>query len=103
MGGTEEVLAKRIADLRAAGFASITQLQIHVRPGKDGSITPSPEFLLKTGGELRKHGILFQTLPWQSQDTALYRRLMDLGCASFATDYPDILMKAIREYYEQKR
>jgi glycerophosphoryl diester phosphodiesterase len=103
MGGTEEALAKRIEALRPGGFASITQLQIHVRPGKDGSIAPSPEFLLKTGAELRSHGILFQTLPWGSNDPQLFRRLMDLGCASFATDYPDVMMKTIREYYAERR
>ena len=77
MGGTEEALAKRIAALRAPGFASITQLQIHVRIGKDGTMTPSAEFLLKTGAELRGRNILFQTLPWQSNDPAMFRRLMD--------------------------
>jgi glycerophosphoryl diester phosphodiesterase len=103
MGGTEEALAKRMETLRAAGFAAITQLQIHVRLGKDGAITPSPEFLLRTGRELRAHKILFQTLPWQSRDPGMFRRLMDLGCASFATDYPDIAMKTIREYYGEHR
>ena len=103
MGDTEAALAKRIDALRAAGFADITQLQIHVRPGADGSFTPSAEFLLKTGAELRTRGILFQTLPWQSKDPELFRRLMDLGCASFATDYPDVAMKTIREYYRERR
>jgi len=28
---------------------------------------------------------------------------MDLGSASFATGYPDIVMKTIREYYQSKR
>ncbi len=102
MGGPEEALASRLAALRAEGFASITQLQIHVRV-KDGVIAPSPDFLLKTGAELRARGILFQTLPWDSRDPALFRRLMDLGVASFATDYPDILMRTIREYYAEKR
>ncbi|MCU1234834.1 MAG: ugpQ 4 [Candidatus Solibacter sp.] len=103
MGGAEEVLTKRMDALRASGFADITQLQIHVRTGKDGAMTPSPEFLLKTGAELRAHNILFQTLPWQSNDPQLFRRLMDLGSASFATDYPDVAMKTIREYYAQRR
>ncbi len=103
MGGTEEVLAGRIADLRKTKFDSITQLQIHVRIAPDGAATPSPGFLLRVGAELRSHGILFQTLPWQSSAPALFRRLMDLGCASFATDYPDVLMKTIREYYAEKR
>jgi glycerophosphoryl diester phosphodiesterase len=102
MGGTEEALAGRIAELRKSGFQAITQLQTHVRV-KDGVLTPSPAFLLKTGAELRSRGILFQTLPWDSADPALFRRLMDLGSASFATDYPDVLMKTIRAYYAEKR
>lgn len=100
MGGTEDALSKRIAELRKTRFADITQLQIHVRHA-NGLMTPSAEFLLKTGAELRSHGVLFQTLPWQSSDPALFRQLMDLGCASFATDYPDVAMKTIREYYER--
>ena len=103
MGGAEEVLAKRIEALRATSFADITQLQIHVRVAKDGAMTPSAAFLLKTGAELRAHNILFQTLPWQSNDPQLFRKLMDLGSASFATDYPDVAMKTIREYYSQRR
>ena len=103
MGGAEDALAKRIDTLRVSGFAAITQLQIHVHAGNDGAITPSPEFLLKTGVELRKYNILFQTLPWQSKDPELFRKLMDLGSASFATDYPDVAMQTIREYYKQRR
>ncbi len=98
MGGPEDVLAQRIADLRKTNFADIDQLQIHVRES-GGIMRPSAEFLLRTGAELRSHRILFQTLPFGSKDPALFRRLMDLGCASFATDYPDVMMNTIREYY----
>lgn len=106
MGGAEEELAKRFEALRKTNFADITQLQIHVRTkgkGKDQVLTPSPEFLRAAGGELRRHGITFQTLPWGSKDPRLFWRLMDLGAASFATDYPDVTMKAIRDYYAQPR
>jgi glycerophosphoryl diester phosphodiesterase len=105
MGGTEEVLAKRFEDLRKTNFADITQLQIHVRTsgkGKAQKLTPSPEFLKKAGDELRTHGIVFQTLPWGSKDPKLFRKLMDLGAMSFATDYPDVMMKTIREYYGER-
>jgi len=102
MGGTEEVLQKRLESLRTTGFAAIDQLQIHVKPGKDGSYTPSPDFLRATGSELRKHGILFQTLPWGSKDPALFRGLMDLGVASFATDYPDVAAETVRKYYADR-
>ena len=107
MGGTEKVLAGRFETLRKTGFADITQLQIHVRvkneaDGKE-TMTPSAHFLREAGRELRTHGIVFQTLPWQSKDPKLFWKLMDLGAASFATDYPDVTMRAIREYYAQRK
>ncbi|MCE5310580.1 MAG: hypothetical protein LLG20_23315 [Acidobacteriales bacterium] len=101
MGGSEEQLSKRIAALRETRFAAIDQLQIHVRE-KDGTLTPSPAFLVETGKELRRHSILFQVFPWQSKSPAVFRRLMDFGVASFATDYPDVMMRTIREYYAER-
>lgn len=101
MGGTEDELAKRLANLRETDFADITQLQIHVHPREAGDgFSPSPEFLRQTGTELRRHGIVFQTLPWDSTDPTLYRRLLDLGVASFATDHPKVTLEAVRDYYE---
>ncbi len=101
MGGPEAELAARLEKLRAVNFADITQLQIHVSY-KNGVMSPSAEFLIKTGRELRAHHILFQVLPWSMKDPQRFRDLMDLGVASFATDYPDVLMKTIREYYQEK-
>lgn len=101
MGGTEEQLAARLAALRKTGFADITQLQIHIQVRADG-VSPSDRFLIATGEELRSHGILFQALPMMNKDPKLFQHLMDLGVASFATDYPDVVMEAIREYYKQK-
>jgi glycerophosphoryl diester phosphodiesterase len=101
MGGTEAELTARIAALRKTDFADVTQLQIHVRTAEDGSLTPSPEFLLKTGKELRGHGVVFQALAWDRSDAEIHWQLMDLGVASFATDYPDKVMQAIRDYYRR--
>ena len=107
MGGTEEALQKRIEDLRKAKFAGVTQLQLHVRqpkePGSKDPFTPSNAFIIKLGKELRKHGILFQSLPWGMSDTESYRKLLDLGVASFATDHPEVTLKAVREYYQEKK
>jgi glycerophosphoryl diester phosphodiesterase len=80
-------------------FACIDQLQIHVNTSKEGIFSPSESFLRETGNELRTCGILFQTLALGQKDAKTYHRLLDLGCASFATDYPDTTMEAIREYY----
>lgn len=106
MGGTEAELAARFEKLRQTRFADITQLQIHVKMKKEGTkqvMTPSAEFLRAAGRELRTYGIVFQTLPWQSKDPKLFVKLMELGSASFATDYPDVMMKTIRDYYAKKK
>jgi len=99
MGGTEAELAARLEKLRASNYADVTQLQIHVRTSPEGEISPTAEFLMDAGEQLRRHGVLFQALPWDRKDAAIYGQLMDLGVASFATDYPDVAMDAIRDYY----
>lgn len=102
MGGTEAKLSERLDILRDAGFADIDQLQIHVRK-VEGRYTPSDTFLMEAGRELREHSILFQVFPWDMSEAQDFRRLMDLGVASFATDHPDAAMSAIRDYYTQPR
>lgn len=102
MGGAEEQLTARLEELRKTGFADITQLQIHVHTAPEGR-TPGDRFLIATGELLRSHGILYQALPMMSRDPKLFHALMDLGVASFATDYPDVAMQAIRQYYEMKK
>lgn len=101
MGGDEAKLAERLAKLETEHYKGVDQLQIHVRK-KDGVLTPSEEFLKETGRKLRSRGILFQTLPWEVKDAETYHRLLDLGCASFATDYPDVVSKAVTDYYQKK-
>jgi glycerophosphoryl diester phosphodiesterase len=101
MGGTEPELSKRLDALKVTGFADITQLQIHVRTAANGTLTPSPKFLAATGRVLRSHGVVYQVLPWGRNDPEVFRNMMDLGVASFATDYPDVAMQTIREYYAE--
>jgi hypothetical protein len=112
MHGNEAKLSKELAALRRTGFAGITQLQIHVypkltkdtwAPAVDESSPDNPfrlrnAFLVKTGGELRKHGILFQTFPYTA-DGSVYGTLLDLGVMSFATDHPDVALREIKAYY----
>lgn len=101
MGGTEKELEERLERLEENRFQGVDQLQIHVRIDKEGGFEPSNDFLKNTGSRLRKHGILFQVLPWEGKDADVYRRLLDLGVASFATDYPDVTMQALNEYYKK--
>jgi glycerophosphoryl diester phosphodiesterase len=109
MGGTEEVIRKRFEELRAALFADLTQIQLHVRLRKDAPLgKPDPfnlpdAFLLETGRELRERKVLFQVLPWGAADGAVYARLLDLGVMSFATDYPKDTVEAVRRYLEPQR
>lgn len=101
MGGSQEDLARRLAALRQLNFANIDQLQIHVNTSAEGVFSPGEAFLRETGEELRAHGVLFQTLAWKQTDTKIFHRLLDLGCASFATDRPDLAMQALRDYYRE--
>jgi glycerophosphoryl diester phosphodiesterase len=100
--GPQAKLAKRLDALRAVNFAGIDQLQIHVNTSPEGVFFPSEAFLREAGNELRTYGILFQTLPWKQKEAKTFRRLLDLGCASFATDYPDVAMDAVRAYYKRE-
>ncbi|MBP7951845.1 MAG: glycerophosphodiester phosphodiesterase family protein [Verrucomicrobiales bacterium] len=106
MGGTEAELRKRLEEVRAADFAGLTQLQLHVRPNPDKtSAEPfnlSRQFIRDTGTELRKHGVILQSLPWGADQAEVYWQLMDLGVMAFATDHPEVVVKAVRDYYAQK-
>ena len=106
MRGTEDSLVKQIAALRAAQFAGITQLQVHIHPAEkptpDEPFAVSKHFLRSLGGELRQHGILFQALPF-TDDHSVYATLLDLGVASFATDYPDVTTREIDAYSAARR
>lgn len=112
MHGNEAELRKELDAHRAAKYAGITQLQIHVYPKitKDTWAPPTDEstadnpfrlrnaFLIAVGQELRAHGVVFQTFPY-TDDPTVYAKLLDLGVMSFATDHPDITLREIKAYY----
>lgn len=105
ISGGEAQVRKRVDALRKVDFEGITQLQIHVRLNSDES-SPEPynhslAFIRELGSELRERGILFQALPWELSDREIYWKLLDLGLASFATDYPEAAVDAVRSYYER--
>jgi glycerophosphoryl diester phosphodiesterase len=103
MGGSEAELQKRLNSLRAVGFEGVTQLQLHIRLNTNSAsaepFTLSRTFIRSVGTELRSRGILLQALPWAVADAVVYHQLLDLGVASFATDHPDVTLKAVRDYY----
>lgn len=99
-GGGLTDIEQRFDAIRDQNFAKIDQVQIHVTVDDNGVIKPDPEILKRAAHELRRFGVLFQTLSYKNGNKPeTYWRLMDLGCASFATDYPMETMKAIKDYY----
>lgn len=104
--GTEEQLAKKMAELRKNDFKGITHLQIHVKVidlDKDEPFMPSSSFLRTLGKELKSHNIVFQTFPTNSDDERTYKKLLELGVESFATDYPEITLRAARSFQDKRR
>lgn len=104
MGGDEAHLEQRLQELRATDFADISQLQVHVHVAQGDAdilmtLKPSAAFLRALAVELRQRGILFQSLPWHTTEASVYTRLLDLGVESFATDYPDVTLEAVRSYF----
>lgn len=101
-GGTEAELKKRLDDIRAKNFEGLTHLQIHVKvignPVDAEPFVPSIAFLKSVRDELKERGIVFQVLPWENADPAVYIRLLELGAESFATDYPDVTVEAVKKF-----
>jgi glycerophosphoryl diester phosphodiesterase len=111
MGGDETSLTKRFEELRKTNFANVTTLQIHIHMPKGVTTVPrnsvnpfqeSDKFLMERGDEVRSHGILFQTLPWEANAPDVYWKLLDLGVMSFATDHPDVTWAAVKTYYAER-
>jgi glycerophosphoryl diester phosphodiesterase len=103
-GGSEAELKTKLDALRKTDFDGITHLQIHVRVGDlsgNEPFTPSREFLKSVDKELEKHGIVFQVLPWKCSDQRAYEQLLALGVDSFATDYPEVTLRAVRTFRKQ--
>ena len=103
-GGTPENLKERFDAVKAQNFAGLWGLQVHVVVDDSGNIAPGPDVLRYCGIELRKRGVLFQTITWKNGNKeSSYRALFDAGAASFATDYPTETMNAIRNYYSDRK
>jgi glycerophosphoryl diester phosphodiesterase len=107
LSGNEAEISAKLDKARAASFAGVTQLQVHVhmrkelaaiRRDSEDPFTPSDAFLRRTGEELAQRGILYQALPYGGSTPEVYWKLLDLGVKSFATDRPDVLLQALRDY-----
>ena len=99
----ECMLGHRLERLRSEDFSGVTQLQIHVeaiRNNGDWQFKPSLKFLRTIAAELKSSGVLFQSLPWECSDAEVYRRLLEAGVQSFASDYPKVALRVLREWAE---
>jgi glycerophosphoryl diester phosphodiesterase len=102
-GGDQGELEKKIEALRRSDFDGITHLQVHVKVADLASnepFSPGIAFLKRLGDELARRGIVFQVLPWECSNQLAYERLLDLGVDSFATDFPEVTLAAVRHFYE---
>jgi glycerophosphoryl diester phosphodiesterase len=102
--GDEKELTRKINALRKRNFDGITHLQIHVKVadvGSDEPFSPPSAFISQLGEEMERRGIVFQVLPWECSDPRAYERLLELGVDSFATDYPEVTLGAVRSFREK--
>jgi glycerophosphoryl diester phosphodiesterase len=104
--GTEAELTKKMESLRKEGFKGITHLQIHVHVkdlASDDPFDPPSEYLRTLGKELKSRGIVFQVLPWECSDPRAYDKLLAIGAESFATDYPEVTLAAVKEFGDPEK
>ena len=104
-GGSQGSIAKKLNSVRQREFEGITHLQIHVRAGdldSDKPFAPSPAFLEAIRDELKSRDIVFQVYVVMCADRRAYVKLLELGVGSFATDYPQVTLDAVREFQRNK-
>jgi len=102
--GTEDKLKEKMESLRKEDFGGITHLQIHVHVkvlASDEPFDPPSEYLRSLGKELKSRGIVFQVLPWECADPRAYEKLLAIGAESFATDYPEVTLAAVKAFRER--
>ncbi len=91
IGGSQTVINIKMNHLRRENFRSVTIIQFHYHPEGEGC-SLSDDFILDAKKELEERGIIFQVLPWQINTPQVYKKLIDMGVVSFATDYPEVLL-----------
>jgi glycerophosphoryl diester phosphodiesterase len=104
-------LEKKLEPVRAANYEGVTQVQIHVhlregleiRRDQPNLFVESDDYLRARGEEFRKHGLVYQTLPYGkgADSPEVYWKLLDLGFMSFATDHPHVTWDVIKKYYAE--
>ncbi len=103
----DTLLEAKFTDLRARNFQYVTQVQIHAHlklPLEEihrktvDPFMPSDAFFRAAARELAERGVLLQSLPWGGGTEEVYWKLLDLGVRSFASDHPEVTLRAIQRY-----
>jgi glycerophosphoryl diester phosphodiesterase len=100
-GGSQGDIARKLSAARKRDFEGLTHFQVHARAGNADSDKPfslSNSFLESTRDELRSRGIVFQVYLVKCADGRAYRRLLESGIDSIATDYPQVALEAARAF-----
>ncbi|PTX90985.1 glycerophosphodiester phosphodiesterase family protein [Opitutus sp. ER46] len=99
MGGTQSEIAAQLDRLRAADYAGIYIVHLHLRPTeKAGRYNMSRDFMLSTQRELDALGIVLQIQPWNIEDPAIYEQLFAMGIRNVGTDFPDMLLAILPRF-----
>lgn len=98
IGGSLQHKMDTYSALQKANFEGLTTLQIHVKLDDDGNFTPDDKYLKACRAEVEQNGILFQVLPWKINEPDVYKKLMDIGVRSFATDYSEMTVSIYNDY-----
>ncbi len=93
---------EKIKTVRRAKFKGLNFLQVHYIIQANDSPSFSEEELRQLNRELARRHVIFQVLVWDTDDPEVYRLLYKIGIKSIATDYPDIVLKIMRELDENE-
>ncbi|MGN0852251.1 MAG: glycerophosphodiester phosphodiesterase [Kiritimatiellia bacterium] len=92
---------RQMDELRRNGFKYVTAVSLHTYWNPRDPVDP---FIIGTGylkriiDEFHAHGVKVCSIPFEGGDREeVYRRLWELGCDGFSTDYPSVMFKVIRE------
>ena len=97
--GAPAAIRRTFAELEAAGFAGLTQVQLHLKTEESDSgisYEPEPDFLRQACETLSAAGIDLQVRPF-AFDVQSLRRLLDLGIHWFVADAPRRFAACLRE------
>lgn len=97
---------KNMVELRKANFKYVTAVSLHTYWNPKDTVDPfilGTDYLKKLIDEFHAHGVKVCSIPFEGGDKeACYRRLWELGCDGFSSDYPSVMFKVIHDLKAKK-